>query len=101
MSEEILKALMELFALIVKKERGIIVKEREYLSAFLIKQLTSETFQEYLALFDEHAGPIMQRSVLSEPSAPSVKDSVKICLLYTSDAADEEDSVDLGGRRII
>ena len=25
----------------------------------------------------------------------------KICLLYTSDAADEEDSVDLGGRRII
>src|SRR5665648_1294709 len=26
---------------------------------------------------------------------------IKICLLYTSDAADEEDSVDLGGRRII
>eukprot|EP00658_Telonema_sp_P-2_P070061 TRINITY_DN5968_c0_g1_i6.p1 TRINITY_DN5968_c0_g1~~TRINITY_DN5968_c0_g1_i6.p1 ORF type:complete len:616 (-),score=177.38 TRINITY_DN5968_c0_g1_i6:109-1956(-) len=26
---------------------------------------------------------------------------VKTCLLYTSDAADEEDSVDLGGRRII
>eukprot|EP00658_Telonema_sp_P-2_P006737 TRINITY_DN12541_c0_g1_i4.p2 TRINITY_DN12541_c0_g1~~TRINITY_DN12541_c0_g1_i4.p2 ORF type:complete len:165 (+),score=36.56 TRINITY_DN12541_c0_g1_i4:300-794(+) len=24
-----------------------------------------------------------------------------ICLLYTSDAADEEDSVDLGGRRVI
>ena len=24
-----------------------------------------------------------------------------ICLLYTSDAADEEDSVDLGGSRII
>src|SRR5665648_634448 len=26
---------------------------------------------------------------------------VSTCLLYTSDAADEEDSVDLGGRRII
>eukprot|EP00656_Telonema_subtile_P016900 TRINITY_DN18964_c0_g1_i1.p1 TRINITY_DN18964_c0_g1~~TRINITY_DN18964_c0_g1_i1.p1 ORF type:complete len:143 (-),score=10.13 TRINITY_DN18964_c0_g1_i1:56-436(-) len=25
----------------------------------------------------------------------------RVCLLYTSDAADEEDSVDLGGRRII
>src|SRR5665648_1249109 len=25
----------------------------------------------------------------------------KTCLLYTSDAADEEDSVDIGGRRII
>ena len=27
--------------------------------------------------------------------------NIIICLLYTSDAADEEDSVDLGGRRII
>eukprot|EP00658_Telonema_sp_P-2_P034233 TRINITY_DN25001_c0_g1_i1.p1 TRINITY_DN25001_c0_g1~~TRINITY_DN25001_c0_g1_i1.p1 ORF type:complete len:157 (+),score=47.06 TRINITY_DN25001_c0_g1_i1:116-586(+) len=27
--------------------------------------------------------------------------SCRTCLLYTSDAADEEDSVDLGGRRII
>ena len=26
---------------------------------------------------------------------------VKACLLYTSDAADERSSVDLGGRRII
>ena len=26
---------------------------------------------------------------------------IRHCLLYTSDAADEEDSVDLGGRRII
>ena len=31
------------------------------------------------------------------------KDTILLesCLLYTSDAADEEDSVDLGGRRII
>ena len=28
-------------------------------------------------------------------------DHIYACLLYTSDAADEEDSVDLGGRRII
>ena len=26
---------------------------------------------------------------------------IRGCLLYTSDAADEEDSVDLGGRRVI
>src|SRR5664279_353749 len=31
----------------------------------------------------------------------STKAGYYICLLYTSDAADEEDSVDLGGRRII
>ena len=28
-------------------------------------------------------------------------DILRPCLLYTSDAADEEDSVDLGGRRIL
>src|SRR5665648_1260319 len=31
----------------------------------------------------------------------TVKAGIPGCLLYTSDAADEEDSVDLGGRRII
>jgi ABC-type multidrug transport system ATPase subunit len=78
MSEEILKALMELFALIVKQDSGILMNEREYVSGFLSKQLTRETVQEYLALFDEHAGPVMERSSLKEPSAPSVRDSVKI-----------------------
>jgi len=34
MSEEILKALMELFALIVKQDRGILMNEREYVSKF-------------------------------------------------------------------
>src|SRR5674536_274296 len=34
-------------------------------------------------------------------SEASVGPSNGICLLYTSDAADEEDSVDLGGRRIV
>ena len=34
-----------------------------------------------------------ENSANAEPLIP--------CLLYTSDAADEEDSVDLGGRRII
>eukprot|EP00658_Telonema_sp_P-2_P007528 TRINITY_DN12808_c0_g1_i2.p1 TRINITY_DN12808_c0_g1~~TRINITY_DN12808_c0_g1_i2.p1 ORF type:complete len:301 (-),score=48.79 TRINITY_DN12808_c0_g1_i2:13-789(-) len=31
----------------------------------------------------------------------SQAEQLRVCLLYTSDAADEEDSVDLGGRRII
>ncbi|MCX6325708.1 MAG: ATP-binding cassette domain-containing protein [Bacteroidia bacterium] len=78
MSEEILKALMELFALIVKQDGGILMNEREYVSGFLNKQLTKETVNEYIALFDEHAGPVMKRSIVKEPSAPSVKDSVKI-----------------------
>ena len=33
--------------------------------------------------------------------AMSVSDAHAACLLYTSDAADERSSVDLGGRRII
>jgi ABC-type multidrug transport system ATPase subunit len=78
MSEEILKALMELFALIVKQDGGILMNEREYVSGFLNKQLTTETVNEYIALFDEHAGPVLERSSLKEPSTPSVKDSVKI-----------------------
>ena len=32
---------------------------------------------------------------------PVVEPDDKACLLYTSDAADERSSVDLGGRRII
>jgi ABC transport system ATP-binding/permease protein len=78
MSEEILKALMELFALIVKQDGGMIRDEREYVSGFLVKQLTSETVKEYLALFDEHAGPVLEKAVQKEPLPPSVKDSVKI-----------------------
>jgi ABC-type multidrug transport system ATPase subunit/uncharacterized tellurite resistance protein B-like protein len=78
MSEEILKALMELFALIVKQDGGILLNEREYVLSFLSKQLSKEVVNEYLALFDQHAGPVVKTLVRSEVTAPSVKDSVKI-----------------------
>jgi len=78
MSEEILKALMELFALIVKQDGGMLINEREYVSGFLNKQLTRDTVEEYLALFDEHSGPIIKHSDVKESLPPSVKDSVKI-----------------------
>ena len=78
MSEEILKALMELFALIIKQEGGILINEREYVSDFLNKQLTKEAVDEYLALFDQHAGQVIKRTEVKEPIHPSVKDSVKI-----------------------
>ena len=78
MSEEILKALMELFALIVKQDGGMIEDEREYVSDFLDKQLAKESVMEYLSLFNEHAGPVREKSATKEPVVPSVKDSVKI-----------------------
>ena len=34
-------------------------------------------------------------------NAVHIKERSLCCLLYTSDAADEEDSVDFGGRRIL
>eukprot|EP00656_Telonema_subtile_P040948 TRINITY_DN4603_c0_g1_i1.p1 TRINITY_DN4603_c0_g1~~TRINITY_DN4603_c0_g1_i1.p1 ORF type:complete len:103 (+),score=36.40 TRINITY_DN4603_c0_g1_i1:137-445(+) len=47
------------------------------------------------ALWQESA-----EEIVTTKSDFTTKEDV-ICLLYTSDAADEEDSVDLGGRRII
>jgi ABC-type multidrug transport system ATPase subunit/uncharacterized tellurite resistance protein B-like protein len=78
MSEEILKALMELFALIVKQDAGMLLDERQYVSDFLSKQLSKEVVNEYLGLFDQHAGPVIMHEAIQEASAPSVKDSVKI-----------------------
>src|SRR5674536_408501 len=40
---------------------------------------------------------LMLKATITPPSCRRRRS----CLLYTSDAADEEDSVDLGGRRII
>lgn len=78
MSEEILKALMELFALIVKQDGGMIADERNYVSGFLNKQLSKESVNEFLALFDELAGPVREKDNDKKTSPPSVKDSVKI-----------------------
>ncbi len=78
MSEEILRALMELFALIIKQDGGMSADERSYIVNFLTKQLSSESVREYLALFDEHAGPVTSKISGKDPSVPSVKDSVKI-----------------------
>ena len=79
MSEEILKALMELFALIVKQDGGMLSSEREYVRNFLTRQLASENVQEFLTLFDELAGPVNEKSAVKDlNAAPSVRDSVKI-----------------------
>ena len=43
----------------------------------------------------------LTHAILPVGRVPERRFQVSRCLLYTSDAADEEDSVDLGGRRII
>lgn len=80
MSEEILKALMQLFAIIGKQDEGVELSEREYVKAFLTSQLNDEAVKEYLALFDSFAG--LDNNGESEENSKkkltSVKDSVRI-----------------------
>ena len=53
MSEEILKALMQLFAIITKQDGGVTKKERHYVEDFLKSLVDRASVLEYLILYDE------------------------------------------------
>ncbi len=78
MSEEILRAMMELFALIVKQDGGMLQSERDYVSAFLNKQLSHQSADEFMNLFLKNAGPLQEKGHKSVSGTASVRDSVKI-----------------------
>jgi len=84
MSEEILKALMQLFAIIAKQDEGVESNEREYVVNFLLQQVNDEAVGEYIELFDQHAGLKQNKENGENDGKPkkvkltSVKDSVKI-----------------------
>ncbi len=79
MSEEILRALMQLFALIVKQDEGVQEKEYHFVKQFLFRQLGEEEAGEYLRLFEEFAEIDPDRiGQVKQMRAPSVKDSVRI-----------------------
>ncbi|MCK4699052.1 MAG: ATP-binding cassette domain-containing protein, partial [Bacteroidales bacterium] len=78
MSEEILKALMQLFALIVKQDGGVEANEKEYIKNFLTQRLNDETVDEYMELFAEFAGLKEEDILISKSRPTSVRDSVKI-----------------------
>ena len=78
MSEEILRALMELFALIVKQDGGMLLSEKEYVSGFLTKQLPHKSADEFMQLFLENAGPLKEKIIITDQEKPSVRDSIKI-----------------------
>jgi len=56
MSEEILKALMQLFAIIAKQDEGVESTQVEYVKNFLLQQLNDENVKEYYTLFSEYSG---------------------------------------------
>ena len=72
---------------------GVMGDERTYDYAVALRAVKTIDFMtaEAAELPYEVLNKVMSRII----------NEVKGCLLYTSDAADEEDSVDLGGRRII
>lgn len=80
MSEEILKALMQLFAIIAKQDDGSNSRERKYVANFLATQLEEDGVQIYLKLFDEMAEIQLdenQQPITAKPKLTSVKDAVK------------------------
>jgi ABC-type multidrug transport system ATPase subunit len=81
MSEEILKALMQLFAIIAKQDDGVQESEIEFVKTFLISQLSKDAVEEYLKLFYKHADfdpDKIDDEKNKKRQLTSVKDSVKI-----------------------
>jgi ABC-type multidrug transport system ATPase subunit len=69
---------MELFALIVKQDGGILEKERNYVLNFLEKQLSTNVLIRYLLLFEELAESPDEIYNVPENNTPSVRDNIKI-----------------------
>ncbi len=81
MSEEILKALMQLFGLIAKQDGGAESNETEYVRNFLKQQLSNDAVEEYFELFLHHTSENKASGKGDDDGKvqlTSMKDSVKI-----------------------
>ncbi len=79
MSEEILKALMQLFGLIAKQDDGVQDNEIEYVKTFLKQQLTADAVDEFFALFEKHSvDKSSNNNNDGKAKLTSMKDSVRI-----------------------
>lgn len=77
MSEEILKALIQLFAIIAKQEGSNIERDLDFVRLFLTKQVQSHRVDAYLNLFDEKINEGVKKENRNS-RLTSVKDSVRI-----------------------
>lgn len=75
MSEEILKALTQLFAIITKQDGGVTDRERLFVIHFFQTELDYDSLGEYVRLYDAYSGYGRHDSASSRPT--SVKDSVR------------------------
>lgn len=85
MSEEILKALMQLFAIIAKQDTGANNSFRDFVESFLKNQISKDKVSEYISLYDGFLIDKKEKERESEsaeeisekPKLTSVKDSVR------------------------
>jgi ABC-type multidrug transport system ATPase subunit len=76
MSEEILKALTQLFAIITKQDGGVSANERQYVITFFQTELDQDTLKAYLAQYDEQSG--YGKAPEGAGKLTSVKESVRV-----------------------
>src|SRR6187399_1952642 len=76
MSEEILKALTQLFAIITKQDGGVTERERQFVFNFFQTELDQDSIKEYLDLYDQFSGYGKEEEG-GKVKLTSVKDSVK------------------------
>src|SRR5687767_11269145 len=74
MSEEILKALTQLFAIITKQDGGVTERERQFVINFFQTELDQDSIKEYLELYDQFSEYGKEEG---KARLTSVKDSVK------------------------
>lgn len=78
MSEEILRALTQLFAIITKQDGGVTENEREFVIRFFQQELDQASINEYINLYDEFSEYKKQGTEEGDKNKlTSVKDSVK------------------------
>ncbi len=78
MSEEILRALTQLFAIITKQDGGVSENERQFVIRFFQQELDHASVGEYIELYDEFSDYKKQGSEeIDRNKLTSVKDSVK------------------------
>jgi len=76
MSEEILAALMQLFAIIAIQDEGIDAKEIEYVEKFLTQQLNQEAVREYMVRFNN-----FHKELLGEQTSKQIRVNLMVKVL--------------------
>ncbi|BDC99624.1 ATP-binding cassette domain-containing protein [Persicobacter psychrovividus] len=87
MSEEILKALTQLFAIITKQDGGVTENERQYVLRFFQQELDQDSVANYLTMYDDLVGygkveeaekdANGEEIAVKKPRRTSMKDSVR------------------------